>query len=526
MTEPGRARRPSSVPWALIAVLAAVIFVGYVRIRLAGVPLERDEGEYAYAGRLILAGTPPYQLAYNMKFPGTYYAYAVMLAALGRTPWGIHVGLMLVNAATIVLVFAVSRRLLGEFPGAAAAVVFALLTVDRWVYGVFAHATHFVVLFAMAGLLLLLRAFDRDRVATYVWSGVLFGTALVMKQHAIVFLPFCAALVFWIARRRVAAFALGSVLPLTVVVLALVVQGVGGRFWFWTFQYAREYVSEVPLSQAVPSFLAGFKTVTAANLLFWALAAGGAAALWIARWELKTRLIVTGWLVASFVAICPGFYFREHYFILMLPALALLVGVAVGSIRSRALALAVLVAAVGFYVVRERHYLFSMGTRELSRTMYGNNPFIEAVDIGKYIHDRTDANDRIAVFGSEPEIYFYADRKAATGYIYTYALMERQAFASKMQAEMIREIESAHPRYLVFVKIDHSWLVTPGSDQRIFGWAAQYVDRCYDLVGVADIFSEAESKIAWDAEARAYEAQSDNLVYTFRRKGDAFCKVE
>jgi hypothetical protein len=173
--------------------------------------------------------------------------------------------------------------------------------------------------------------------------------------------------------------------------------------------------------------------------------------------------------------------------------------------------------------VRERSYLFSMGPRELSRAMYGTNPFVEAVAIGSYIKQRTDPSDQVAVLGSEPEIYFYADRRAATGYIYTYALMEPQRFASQMQTEMIKEVESAHPRYLVFVRIDHSWLVTPASDQHIVGWARDYVGRCYDLVGVADVFSDEESSVVWDDAAQNYEAQSDNLVYTFRRKGDGPC---
>lgn len=529
-----RAERSPSAPWALLAVLAAIVFVGYVRLRFAGVPLERDEGEYAYAGRLILEGIPPYQLAYNMKFPGTYYAYAAIMAVFGRTTWAIHAGLLLVNAATILLVYAVGRRLLGEFAAAAAAVVFALLTVDRWVYGVFAHATHFVLLAAMAGLLLLLRAFDSRRVALYAGSGALFGIALLMKQHAFVFLPFCAALIYWVERRgeggeagaplkRVAAFAVGSAAPFALVVAVLAAQGVAGKFWFWTFRYAREYVSEVSLSEAIPALTLGFGTVITASLVFWVLAAAGLVTLWVARWELKTKAIITGLFAASFIAICPGFYFREHYFVLMLPAVALLVGVAVGSVRHRALALAVLVGAIGVYAVRERHYLFSMTPRELSRTMYGVNPFVEAVDIGKYLSDRTGPDDRIAVLGSEPEIYFYADRKAATGYIYTYALMEPQPFAAKMQSDMIREIEAAHPRFLVFVRIDHSWLVTPLSDQRIVGWTADYVGRCYDLVGVIDIYSQEASGIAWDAQAKDYEAQSENLVYTFRRKTDDPC---
>ena len=110
-------------PWWLRAPALAVTLVicagtAAVRLRLAGVPLERDEGEYAYAGQLILQGIPPYHLAYNMKFPGTYYAYSLFLAVFGQTPSGIHTGLLLMNLATAVVLFFVGRRLLGEFGGA------------------------------------------------------------------------------------------------------------------------------------------------------------------------------------------------------------------------------------------------------------------------------------------------------------------------------------------------------------------------------------------------------------------------
>src|SRR5215475_5278088 len=97
---------------ALLSVIAILIVLATIRLRLANVPLERDEGEYAYSGQLILQGIPPYQLAYNMKFPGTYYAYSVMLALFGQTAWGVHMGLLVVNAATIVILFFLARRLL------------------------------------------------------------------------------------------------------------------------------------------------------------------------------------------------------------------------------------------------------------------------------------------------------------------------------------------------------------------------------------------------------------------------------
>ncbi len=86
----------------MFAVLAVV---AVARLRLLAFPLERDEGEYAYAGQLILQGIPPYELAYNMKFPGTYLAYAAIMALFGQTPAGIHFGLLLLTTATALMLF-------------------------------------------------------------------------------------------------------------------------------------------------------------------------------------------------------------------------------------------------------------------------------------------------------------------------------------------------------------------------------------------------------------------------------------
>src|SRR5712671_405845 len=98
------------LPWILVAMVILLVFC--IRVRLRDMPLERDEGEYAYAGQLMLHGVAPYKEAYNMKLPGTYAAYAVLMAVFGRSPSGIHLGLALVNAASIFLVFLLGRRLL------------------------------------------------------------------------------------------------------------------------------------------------------------------------------------------------------------------------------------------------------------------------------------------------------------------------------------------------------------------------------------------------------------------------------
>ena len=104
-------------------------------------------------------------------------------------------------------------------------------------------------------------------------------------------------------------------------------------------------------------------------------------------------------------------------------------------------------------------------------------------------------SQRVAVIGSEPQIYFYAKRLSATGYIYTYELMEPTPFALQMQQEMCREIEAAKPEFMVFVHVDSSWLAEPNSSRFIYQWAGQYVESYYHPVGLADIVSRDPNRL-------------------------------
>jgi len=125
--------------WHFVVLLAVIVFFGAIRWRLLDMPLERDEGEYAYAGQLILQDIPPYQLAYNMKLPGTYAAYAAVLAVFGQTARGIHLGLLLVNAVSVILLYVVTARLFGTLAGTLAGSTYALLSTHQVVLGLAAH---------------------------------------------------------------------------------------------------------------------------------------------------------------------------------------------------------------------------------------------------------------------------------------------------------------------------------------------------------------------------------------------------
>src|SRR5581483_6288816 len=170
----------SRVPFYVLALIVLVFAI--VRVRTMNIPLERDEGEYAYAGQLLLQGIPPYKLAFNMKLPGTYLAYALIMAVFGQTGAGIHAGLLVVNSVSIILVFLLTRRLLDSLAALVASASYAILSAGPSVLGFAGHATHFLVLAGLAGILLLLRAMEKRRAWELVLSGVLLGLAFLMKQ--------------------------------------------------------------------------------------------------------------------------------------------------------------------------------------------------------------------------------------------------------------------------------------------------------------------------------------------------------
>jgi len=532
------AKRVDGKYYAYAFLLLVIIFFAAIRFRLRTMPLERDEGEYAYSGQLMLQGIPPYKLAYTMKLPGTQAAYAVLMAVFGQTPAGIHLGLILVNAATTLLIYLLAARLSGRLAGVVAAASYAVLSTSFSVLGIPAHASHFVVFFAVAGILVLLRAIETGRLWQLFASGFLLGLAFLMKQPGIAFGVFGGLYLLKSEWRhpiqwksllsKVGCYGAGVVLPFVLTCLLLLHAGVFKNFWFWVFTYAGQYTSENNFSHGLGEFMRTFPGVVGAAVWIWLIAAVGLTAFWWYPESRRHAMLIRGLLFFSFLAVCPGLFFREHYFILMLPALALLAGIAVqsatevlagrGGMALAAIPALVFSAALGYAVFEQRAFLFEKDPVVICVERYGSNPFPEAVVVAQYLEAHTSADEPIAVLGSEPEVYFYAKRHSATGFIYVYGLMERQKYSLEMQKKMIGEIESVRPQYLVIAKTRLSWVPKMGSQEALSmtAWIESLL-RGYELVGIAERVGE-HIEYRWGDDAKTYRPHSQNIVGVFRRK--------
>jgi hypothetical protein len=525
---------PSGKGWArygyLGALLLVMAFFAFVRTRLRDMPLERDEGEFAYVGHLMLQGIPPYKIACNMKLPGTYAAYAAIMAVFGETASGIRIGLMFVNVAATIMVFLLGKHLYGPLAGAVAGVTYSFLSCRPAVLGVYAHATHFVVLAALAGILLLLHAVDTGRTDLLFGSGLCFGAAFLMKQPGILFGVFAG--LYWLCRewrrpfpwRKVAlrggALFAGMVLPFGLTCLILFRAGVFSSFWFWTWSYAGEYGSLITLREAWPLLRAGLPWAIRPFVIWEIVVLGFTAPLW-SRYARAHGGFIASFFLFSFLAICPGLYFRPHYFVLVLPAAALCTGIGVCAVQQSLMErrfgrmvvwLPALYFAVVFGISVRGQYktYFHLDPVSLNRKIFDRDPFLEAVAVGNYIKAHSSEQDTIGIFGSEPEICFYSARHCASSYLYVYPLMEKQRFAEQMESDMMQQVQQARPRFLVYVDAVRSWGTKPALEENPefleMTWA--YAHRGYELVEQVAIAGDPGH--LWGD--RAY-------VYVFRRNG-------
>ena len=224
---------------AVFILLLALTVI--VRIRTLATPLERDVGEYAYAGQLILEGVPPFQNTY--KIPAIYYAYAVILACFGQSPSGINTAALLINTATIILLFFLAKRLFGTVAGAASAVFFAITSISNTVKAT-ANAEIFVVLFAIAGIILLMNFAGSKKYLSLVTGAVLLGIGFTMKQHGAGFILFGFLFLLWNQVRQkpfnwknlvfvILVYCFSAIAPFLIICLVLWHYGVLGKFWFW-----------------------------------------------------------------------------------------------------------------------------------------------------------------------------------------------------------------------------------------------------------------------------------------------------
>jgi 4-amino-4-deoxy-L-arabinose transferase-like glycosyltransferase len=511
--------KKTKLDYTIVFLWITIALVSIIRYRLIDIPFERDEGEYGYIGNLMLHGVAPFKDAYTMKLPGTSFMYAVFMLIFGHTSSGVHLGLLFINAATMYFLFNAFKKIFNSFIGISTATIYGFMSLATVFNGFAAHATHFICFYSSIGLLFLANYMKSSNFWRLFLCGLMFGIAFVMKQQAIFLIIFGAAFLSIYFKleiketlpgifSKLMIYGLGIIIPYAIIILVVFYTGQFNVFLLWTIKYASNY--EMVKSIAGDSMLTVISNFFKSTFFpawdcfyyFWLLALAGILVLFWSTYSSIQKLFTVLYLIASACIFSAGFYFRQHYYIVVLPTLGLLIGTFIEFVvkqylkwkitpRASIIPLIVLSFLLSFTIYNNWKYYFVDTPLKVCTTTYLGNPFDIAQEISKYIHANTNDTDKIAVLGSEPEFYFYTDRAAATGFLYTYPLVENQPYNEIMQEQMIYEIEKNKPKYIIVCNIFFSWMEQGGSPRTIFKWANLYTSNYYTPVGFANFSNDS-----------------------------------
>jgi len=488
--------------WALLAVLLLLGLA--LRLPVAGVPLDRDEGEYAYIAQRWLQGEVPYKSSFDQKPPGAFAAYAVLERFIGESPAALHWGTQVYSLTTVALVFFLGLELFGAGAGLAAGAFCAFLMADRSFLGQSANTEIFMIAPLTAAFLAALRARERDSWRWALACGLLSGLGLLFKQVAITNIVFYLGLLVLTRRRGLlTASFLGG--------MAVALIPVAAYFWFvgaWkecydcVIGYNLRYSSDIHLAAYPAAFWKSFSPTLSSLGPIYLLALGC-----LSRMREPSVRLIGAWLAFSFLGVCSGGFFRSHYYMQIVPALALLAGAGAEALarpysKARPWALPVLAGVVLAWGVMSNSWYYGAGSpEEKSRRLFGANPFPESVEVARLIAENSTKDDGVFVFGSEPQILYLARRRSASRYIFAYPLFRPYLDTAERQAEVLRQVRESSPKHIVTVFVHTSFLASIRAPLGMFSEMRRILEG-YRLIGVMETGKEGRPALRTGEEAR------------------------
>jgi hypothetical protein len=507
--QPDVAHATLSAGWRGDAARLALIFALALALRhpIADIPLERDEGEYAYIAQRWLLGEVPYLTNFDQKPPGVFVAYAVIESCIGTSIAAIHWAAQVYTLGTLLLLYWLGKRWFSPTVALLAGLLGAFLTADRSVYANAANTEIFMILPMVGAMLAAQLAVDRHSLWLSLLSGVLGGLAILFKQVAVFDVAYCALFLAFASQRRllsVAMLVIGVAAPLLPVVAYFKGTGAWTQFYDCVIGYNLHYSGSMPLGSYWTNFRLTFDgKILPTTWPCYALALVGIlGGLWVAvrdrsRNALRPYVVLVGWLLCSACGVAAGGYFREHYFLQTVPMISLLAALGAATLGRLVPAagswtgLCITAAAIVVGVLAGSDYYLRGTPDHKCRLLYGPNPFPESIEVARFIADHSEPDDSVFIYGSEPQVYYYARRKCASRYIFVYPLLRAFPDTRARQLAVLEELRHSPPRFLIGVKVRFSLLEERGAPQDLAQGLITLQKESYDLVAVVPLPTQA-----------------------------------
>jgi hypothetical protein len=477
-----------------------VLVVLGIRAPLMDLPLERDEGEYAYIAWRMDHGEMPYRDWFDQKPPGVFFAYRVAMAMPGDTVVNFRRVAAIFAAVSSVALFLFLRGFFGYPASILGAVLLAFQSADPWIQGAIANTEIFMLPGIIISSFLFVRVLrlpgrSRGFALTSVGIGALLGCAALFKQvagvHALLlvaslplFSPDADAESRWLRLSRFLGWMVfGGALVWGALVAWLAVHGALSAGIDAIVLHNLDYIGGPSIQRRLGNLLRNTRPMASSQGPALLLGFAGLALLCAKRQRLPA-LLLGGWMLTSFVGVAASGHFFPHYFQQLLPPLAAgaaaCIAMAPSAISRPAIVRTALVSGIAVLPLLVAAIPFwSLPPAESMRRIYPGNPFHVMPEVAREIAAMSEPDEAVFVFGTEPELYFYAERVAASRYIHLFPLFGPFASAADRQRETLEQLKRTQPAVVVWWS-NHMFR-DPVRDGGLVDWMNDTIQRDYRL---------------------------------------------
>lgn len=402
--------KQGAVSAGILFLLACFIFV--TRAHFIALPLDRDEGAYAYVAAGANEGLMPYRDIFDHKPPFVYLVYQAGFGIFGVNYTAVRGIAVLWVILSMLAIYAALRKAAGEAAGIFAAIFYSFLQQSVMLQGINANAELFTHLPAALSLYFFLKAGRTG----YFLSGLMCAAAVLFKPFLIMITPFFAAYVLLKERDIKAALMMAmGFFALTAFVSAVyIILGAGPAMYQALIAYNSAY-----------SIAAGkIVTYVKSNALFFISETSGALALCVicaaGFSQNRARAAVSLFFLALLippVLIYRGIY--AHYFVAVFPGLCAAAGLTAAIfLEKKKTAGIIAAAAVLLPLIAINAPFYLMKINEVSARQNMTNRYNETAVISEMISRVKKSNETLFVWQAEPQVYFLTGMKAPAGIPY------------------------------------------------------------------------------------------------------------
>jgi hypothetical protein len=135
-----------------------------------------------------------------------------------------------------------------------------------------------------------------------------------------------------------------------------------------------------------------------------------------------------------------------------------------GPIASATVAAVAVGATLGLPMIKAPWYWLNPDPDDVAIRVWGLQGFEAYAALGAYLHDHSQPDDRILIYGSEPQVSFLAGRRNANPFTTIYPLTGAWPRQREFQERLWAAIELAPPRYVLLAQQWQSLLADDNTD--------------------------------------------------------------